>query len=183
MLGPYITSVTPYYYQYNPLIILLHPCNPHIVTIVPHRSPLLFPYIIIVMLALIIPLRLLYIERRSFHLYHSRIVHLCNVKKVSPLKMLNSKVFISLFYLFVSWSHNMLLHQPSPIFALSLYTNLLQLLQCPSLAQCWMYYPSLSSLMYIHWNWKSLPFNTSSYPHFLITSSNSLANPTLGKLK
>ena len=50
MLGPYTTSVTPYCY-YNPLIILLYPCSPHIVIIVPHRSPLLLllcPYIIIV---------------------------------------------------------------------------------------------------------------------------------------
>ena len=30
------------------------------------------------------PLRLLYIERRYFHLYHPRIVHLCNVKEVAP---------------------------------------------------------------------------------------------------
>ena len=83
----------------------MYPCSAHIVTIVPHRSPLLLllcPYIIIVMSALIMlwPLRLLYIERRSFHLYHPRIVHLCNVKEVSPSKRLNSKALIYLFYLF-----------------------------------------------------------------------------------
>ena len=48
-------------------------------------------------------LRLLYIERRSFHLYHQRIVHLCNVKEVAPSKRLNSKALIYLFYLFLSW--------------------------------------------------------------------------------
>jgi len=50
--------------------------------------------------------RLLYIERRSFHLYHPRIVHLCNVKEVAPSKRLNSKALIYLFYLYLSWFHN-----------------------------------------------------------------------------
>ena len=57
MLGPYSTSVTPYCYYYNTLIIFLYPCSPHIVIIVPHKIPLLLllcPYIIIVMSALII---------------------------------------------------------------------------------------------------------------------------------
>ena len=67
----------------------MYPCSAHIVTLVPHRSPLLLllcPYIIIVMSALIMlcPLRLLYIERSYLHLYHPRIVHLCNVKEVPP---------------------------------------------------------------------------------------------------
>ena len=90
LLGPSNTSVFPYYYFHcSPLLLLLCPCCPHIVIIVPHRSPLLLllcPYIIIVMSSLIIlqPLRLLYIERRSCHLYHPRIVHLCNVKEVPP---------------------------------------------------------------------------------------------------
>ena len=111
MLGPYTTSVTPYCYQYNAIIILLYPCSPHIVIIVPHRSQLLllmFHYIIIVMSTSIIllPLRLLYIKRRSYHLYHLRIVHLRNVKEVSLSKRLNSKVLIYLFYLFVNWFHN-----------------------------------------------------------------------------
>ena len=111
MLGPYTTRVTPYCYQYNPLIILMYPCSAHIVTIEPHRSPLLLllcPCIIIVMQALIMlwSLRLLYIERRSFHLNHPRIVHLCNVKEVAPSKRLNSKPLIYLFYLFLSWFHN-----------------------------------------------------------------------------
>ena len=44
-------------------------------------------------------LRLLYIERRFCHLYHPRIVHLCNVKEVSPSKRLNSKALIYLLYL------------------------------------------------------------------------------------
>jgi len=73
----------------TPLLLLLCPCSPHIVIIVPHTSPLLLllcPYIIIVMSTLIIlwPLRLLSIERRFFHLNHPWIVHLCNVKDVSP---------------------------------------------------------------------------------------------------
>ena len=38
---------------------------------------------------------------------HLRIIHLCNVKEVSSLKRLISKVLIYLFYLFVSWFHNM----------------------------------------------------------------------------
>jgi len=93
----------------------MYPCSAHIVTIVPHRSTLLlllYPYIIIVMSALImlLPLRLLYIERRSFHLYHRRIVHLCNIKEVTPSKRLNSKALIYLFYLFLSWFHNKLFH-------------------------------------------------------------------------
>ena len=50
--------------------------------------------------------RLLYIERMSCHLYHPRIVNLCNVKEVAPSKRPNSKALISLFYLFVSWFHN-----------------------------------------------------------------------------
>ena len=92
---------------------MLCPCSPHIFIIAPHRSPLLLllcPYIIIVVLALIIlwPLSLLYIERRSCHLYHPRIIHLCNVKEVSPSNRLNSKVFIFLFYLLLSWFHNIL---------------------------------------------------------------------------
>ena len=39
-------------------------------------------------------------------MYHPRIVHLCNVKEVSPSKRLNSKALIYLFYLFLSWFHN-----------------------------------------------------------------------------
>ena len=89
----------------------MYPCSAHIVTLVPHRSQLLLllcPYIIIFMSALIMlcPLRLLYIERRYFHLCHPRIVHLCNAKEVSPSKRLNSKVLIYLFYLLLSWFHN-----------------------------------------------------------------------------
>ena len=39
-------------------------------------------------------------------MYHPRIFHFCNVKVVAPLKRLNSKALIYLFYLFVSWFHN-----------------------------------------------------------------------------
>ena len=35
MLGPYITSLVPYCYQCSPLLLLLYPCNPNIVIIVP----------------------------------------------------------------------------------------------------------------------------------------------------
>ena len=45
------------------------------------------------------PLRLLYLERRFYHLNHPRIVHLRNVKDVAPSKRLNSKALIYLFYL------------------------------------------------------------------------------------
>ena len=98
----------------------MYPCSAHIVTIVPHRSPLLLllcPYIIIVMSTLIIlwTLRLLYIERRFCHLNHPRIVHLCNVKEVAPSKRLNSKALIYIFYLFLSWFHNRDHHSPSGI--------------------------------------------------------------------
>ena len=106
MLGPYNASVFPYYYCHCiPLLLLLCPCYPLMVIIVPHRSLLLLllcPYIIIVMSALIIlwPLRLLYIERRSCHLYHP-VFHFCNVKEVAPSKRLIFKVLIYLFYLFL----------------------------------------------------------------------------------
>ena len=100
-----------YCYCCNPLIVFLCPCSPHIVIIVPHRSPLLLffcPYNIIVMSNLIIlwPLRLLYIERRSYHLYHPRIVHLCNVNEVSHSKRLIWKLLIYLFFYFLSYFHN-----------------------------------------------------------------------------
>ena len=56
MLGPYNISDYPITIVVMPLIYivvpLLPPCSAHIVTIVPHRSPLLLllcPYIIIVM--------------------------------------------------------------------------------------------------------------------------------------
>jgi len=52
MLGPYTTSVTPYCYYCNRLIVLLCPYSPHVVIIMPHRSLLLLlwcPYNIIVM--------------------------------------------------------------------------------------------------------------------------------------
>ena len=40
---------------------------------------------------------------------HPRIVHLCNVKEVAPSKRLNSKALIYIFYLFLSWFHNIFL--------------------------------------------------------------------------
>ena len=49
---------------------------------------------------------LLCIKMRFSHLNHPRIVHLCNVKEVSPLKWLISKALISLFFYFGSWFHN-----------------------------------------------------------------------------
>ena len=131
MLGRYTTSVTPYCYYYNPLIIFMYPCSAHIVTLVPNRSPLLLllcPYIIIVMSTLIMlcPLRLLYIETRYFHLYHPIIVHLCNAKEVSPSKMLNSKALIYLFYLFLNWFHNII-----PLNTLSESSHLLSWILTP----------------------------------------------------
>ena len=35
VLSPYINSVVPYYVSVAPLLLLLHPCNPHIVNIFP----------------------------------------------------------------------------------------------------------------------------------------------------
>ena len=155
--------------------MLMYPCSAHIVTLVPHRSPLLLllcPYIIIVMSALIMlcPLRLLYIERRYFHLYHPRIVHLCNVKEVAPSKRLNSKALIYLFYLFLSWFHNMLhhciLHHAAlimiiimPPMSMILFINMLPfksmiimlpLLICISSLSCW--------LCIIHYHVSCAPF-------------------------
>jgi len=96
MLGPYTTNVTLIIVSTTPL---LYRCA-HLVLIL----LLLCPYIIIVMSTLIIllPLRFLYIERRSWHLYQTRIVHLCNLKEVAPSKRHIYKAFIYLFYLFVS---------------------------------------------------------------------------------
>ena len=95
----------------KPTCMLVHFGSKNIVIIVTHVTTivlLLFPYIIIVRLAMIILWRdgLLYIERRFFHLYHPRIFHLYNVKEVSPLKWLISKALISLFFYFWSWFHN-----------------------------------------------------------------------------
>ena len=47
-------------------------------------------------------------------MYHRRIFHLCNVKEVTPSKTLNSKVFIYLFCLFLSWFHNNLIPRNVP---------------------------------------------------------------------
>ena len=44
-------------------------------------------------------------------MYHPRIVHLCNVKEVAPSKRLNSKALIFLFYIFLSWFHNIEVNQ------------------------------------------------------------------------
>ena len=41
MLGTYITSVVPHFCTVAPLLLLLYPCSPHIVIIVPHKTPLL----------------------------------------------------------------------------------------------------------------------------------------------
>ena len=41
-------------------------------------------------------------------MYHPRIVHLCNVKEVSPSKMILLNSLIYLFLCFVSWLHNIL---------------------------------------------------------------------------
>ena len=108
LLGPYNTSDFTITIVIVALIVMIVPLlSPYC----PHRSPLLLllcPYIIIVMSALIIlwHLRLLYIERRFCHLYHPRIVHLCNVKEVSPSKRLIMKSLIYLFCLFVIWFLN-----------------------------------------------------------------------------
>ena len=111
MLGPYNTSDYPITIVVIPLIYIDVPMQCPYCYYCATQKPtivIIVPYNIIVMQALIVlgPLRLLYIERRYFHLYHPRIVHLCNVKEVAPSKRLNSKALIYLFYLFLSWFHN-----------------------------------------------------------------------------
>ena len=84
----------------TPLLLLFYPCNPILL--------LFFPYIIIVTSARITlwPHGLLYIERSFRHLYHPKIVHLCNLKEVSLSKYLIYKALISLLFHFWSWFHN-----------------------------------------------------------------------------
>ena len=94
IVQPLIMLVQP------PLWLLLYPCNPHIVIIVPLH------YQCQVGQDYIVAHGLLYIERRFYHLYHLRIIHSCNVLQVAPLKWLISKVLISLFFYFWSWFHN-----------------------------------------------------------------------------
>ena len=60
-------------------------------------------------------------EGKFSHLNHPRIVHLCNVKKVSPLNRLNYKALIYLFYLFVSWFPN---NDIAPIVMLTCFHSL-----------------------------------------------------------
>ena len=94
MLGPYNTSDSLITIVIVSLIVIVVPI-----------LLLLFLYIIIVRSDLLIlwPLRLLYIERRFYHLNHLIIVHLCNVKEVFPSKRLISKSLIYLFFYFESW--------------------------------------------------------------------------------
>ena len=40
MLGPYVTSVVPYYCTVASLSLFLYPCSPDSVIIVPHQTPL-----------------------------------------------------------------------------------------------------------------------------------------------
>ena len=109
--------VRPLYYQGNPLLLLVQTTY---CIIVPIQSSCCYYYAlqkptiaIVVPLQYycyvrfdIGPLRLLSIERRSRHLYHQRIVHLCNVKEVAPWKRLILKSWIQVFYLYVSQFHN-----------------------------------------------------------------------------
>jgi len=76
MLGPYNTTVSPLLLLLvKRLLLLFFPCMHHIVIVVPlHCYHYIgFDYIV-----------LLYISKRSYHLYHPRIVHLCKVKEVPP---------------------------------------------------------------------------------------------------
>ena len=101
-----------------PLLLFLYPCSPHIVIIVPHKSPYCY-YCALTLLLLgrlglhcgptritLWPHGLLYIERRFCNLNHPRIVHSCNVLEVAPSNCLISKVLISLFFSFWRWFHN-----------------------------------------------------------------------------
>ncbi len=111
MLGPYNTSDSPITIVIVALIVIVVPLlspycyycvsqKPTIVIVVPSY------YYCYVALIILSPLRLLYIERRFFHLYHPRTVHLCNVKEVAPSKRLNLKSLIYIFFYFVSSLHN-----------------------------------------------------------------------------
>ena len=113
MLGPYTTSVTPYCYQYKPPYYIFVPIQspycyycapqkPTIVIIVP-----LHYYCYVSSDYIMNPQAPIY-RKEVFHLYHPRIVPLCNVKEVAPSKRMNSKAFNCLFYLFVSWFHNIM---------------------------------------------------------------------------
>ena len=82
------------------LLLFLYPCNPNIVIIVP-----LHYYCQVGQDYIVTPWTPIY-RRRFCHLYHPRIVHLCNVKVVTPSKWLIYKALISLFFYFWSWFHN-----------------------------------------------------------------------------
>ena len=84
----------------TPLLLLSYPCNPNIVIIVPSHY-----YCQDGQDYIVTPWNPIY-RRRFCHLYHPRIVHLCNVKEVSPSKRLISKSLIYLFFYFVNWFHN-----------------------------------------------------------------------------
>ena len=83
-----------------PFLLLMNPCNPNIVIIVP-----LHYYCQVGQDYIVTPWNPIY-RRMFFHLYHPRNFHLCNVLEVSPSKWLISKAFISLFFYFCSWFHN-----------------------------------------------------------------------------
>ena len=57
MLGPYITSTVPYCCRVSPLLLFLYTCSPHIVIIVPHKTPLL----------LLLALKLLFLGRLGLY--------------------------------------------------------------------------------------------------------------------
>ena len=86
----------------TPLLLLLYPYNPNIVVIVSLH------YFCQVVQDYIVTRRSPIYRRRFFHLYHPRIIHLCNVLEFSPSKRLIYKAFISLLFYFWSWFHNML---------------------------------------------------------------------------
>ena len=109
MLGPYITSLAPYYYQCSPLIVIIvAPSNPNIVFIVP-----LHCYCQVSQDYIMAPLGLhcgtmdSYIQKEGFfNLYHPIIVHSCNILEVATSKWLISKALISPFFYFWSQFHN-----------------------------------------------------------------------------
>ena len=88
------------FYIVAPLLLLLYPCKPHIVIIVP-----LHYYCQVDQDYVVTPSTPIY-KRRFCHLFHLRNFHLCNIKEFSPSNCLISKAFISLSFSFWSWFHN-----------------------------------------------------------------------------
>ena len=108
MLGPYITSIVPYFCQCNPLIVIFVPCNPHIIIIVPLNY-----YCQVGQDYIVAPTGLncdpmdSYIQKLVFVIciIQELFIHVM-YWRFPPSKWLISKALISLFFYFWSWFHN-----------------------------------------------------------------------------